>query len=273
MASNEWDDWMQKIVNFYVFKTDGINTNMLFVTNDDRVYGMGANDYGVLGTGDDMCANKPTPISMLKDKRIINFLSGKKFTVFYSSDNCVYSCGNNSWGQLGSEGLVGQLMVTPMKVQINKNNALVHDISCGSDHTLVLTHRHQVYGWGSNRFGQINSRDTAIEVIDTPVLIDFNGNQCIKAVHCCRNTSFALTSDGQVFIWGVTGGETGVEVFNRQLDEPMDCLEYYITCELLLDILKCVRYLHQLEPPVIYRDLKPDNILIANYIENGQVIR
>ncbi|XP_054161292.1 chromodomain-helicase-DNA-binding protein 7-like, partial [Oppia nitens] len=64
------------------------------------------------------------------------------------------------------------------------------------------------------------------------------------------------------------------QVFGRQSsDEPMDCMEYYITCEILLEVLECVRYLHELQPPVIHRDLKPDNILIANRIRNGRFIK
>ncbi|XP_054169000.1 dual specificity protein kinase shkA-like [Oppia nitens] len=64
------------------------------------------------------------------------------------------------------------------------------------------------------------------------------------------------------------------QVFQRQSsDEPMDCMEYYITCEILLEVLECVRYLHELNPPVIHRDLKPDNILIANDIINGRFVK
>ncbi|XP_054168778.1 putative mitogen-activated protein kinase kinase kinase 7-like [Oppia nitens] len=64
------------------------------------------------------------------------------------------------------------------------------------------------------------------------------------------------------------------QVFQRQSsDEPMDCMEYYITCEILLEVLECVRYLHELNPPVIHRDLKPDNILIAHVIRNGRFVK
>ncbi|XP_054168976.1 uncharacterized protein LOC128966187 [Oppia nitens] len=64
------------------------------------------------------------------------------------------------------------------------------------------------------------------------------------------------------------------QVFGRQSsDEPMDCMEYYITCEILLEVLECVRCLHEFNPPVIHRDLKPDNILIANDIINGRFVK
>ena len=53
------------------------------------------------------------------------------------------------------------------------------------------------------------------------------------------------------------------KVFDRQLGEPMYCVEYFISCEILRQILECVQYLHELNPRIIHRDLKPENILIA----------
>ncbi|CAG2102238.1 unnamed protein product [Medioppia subpectinata] len=63
-------------------------------------------------------------------------------------------------------------------------------------------------------------------------------------------------------------------VFERQPEEPIDCIfEHFITCEIFKEILQCVQYLHELDPPVIHRDLKPDNILIAHNINNNRFIK
>ncbi|CAG2104881.1 unnamed protein product [Medioppia subpectinata] len=61
------------------------------------------------------------------------------------------------------------------------------------------------------------------------------------------------------------------KAFGRQQPEdPMnDVFEYFISCEIFKELLQSVRYLHELNPAVIHRDLKPDNILIdSNFGSN-----
>src|SRR6185437_12992961 len=67
--------------------------------------------------------------------------------------------------------------------------------------------------------------------------------------------------------------EVKPQVFGRQLGEAMDCVEYYISCEIFRQILQNVQYLHELNPQIIHRDLKPENILIANEVINGRFIK
>ncbi|CAG2113125.1 unnamed protein product, partial [Medioppia subpectinata] len=58
-------------------------------------------------------------------------------------------------------------------------------------------------------------------------------------------------------------------VFGREAEDPMDCIEYFICCEIFKELLESVQYLHELCPPVIHRDLKPANVLISvNNINN-----
>ncbi|CAG2181082.1 unnamed protein product, partial [Oppiella nova] len=63
------------------------------------------------------------------------------------------------------------------------------------------------------------------------------------------------------------------QVFGRQPEEPMNSIEFYISCHIFKEILECVQYLHELNPPVIHRDLKPDNILISSQLRNGRFIK
>ncbi len=49
-------------------------------------------------------------------------------------------------------------------------------------------------------------------------------------------------------------------------------LNYYILCQLVIELLESVDYLHNLKPPIIHRDLKPANILIS-YGMDGRFIK
>jgi serine/threonine protein kinase len=60
------------------------------------------------------------------------------------------------------------------------------------------------------------------------------------------------------------------EVFGREPGDPMNSLEYYMSCHVFIDILQCLQYLHDLRPPLIHRDVKPDNILLISSSRNGR---
>ncbi|CAG2168243.1 unnamed protein product [Oppiella nova] len=63
------------------------------------------------------------------------------------------------------------------------------------------------------------------------------------------------------------------QVFNRQIGHPMDCVEYFISCEIFRQILESVQYLHEFNPQIIHRGIKPDNILITENVTNGRFIK
>ncbi|CAG2113014.1 unnamed protein product [Medioppia subpectinata] len=58
-------------------------------------------------------------------------------------------------------------------------------------------------------------------------------------------------------------------VFGRQPEDQMNVFEYFTSCEIFKELLECVEYLHESDPPVIHRNLKPENILIdPNFTSN-----
>ncbi len=46
--------------------------------------------------------------------------------------------------------------------------------------------------------------------------------------------------------------------------KSINSLNYYILCELVIELLESVQYLHSLKPPIIHRDLKLSNIVLSN---------
>ncbi|CAG2177112.1 unnamed protein product [Oppiella nova] len=63
------------------------------------------------------------------------------------------------------------------------------------------------------------------------------------------------------------------QIFGRKKGQPLNLCEYFVSYEMLRELLECVQYLHELNPPIIHRDLKPDNILIADKPRTGRFIK
>ncbi|CAG2165808.1 unnamed protein product [Oppiella nova] len=63
------------------------------------------------------------------------------------------------------------------------------------------------------------------------------------------------------------------QVFGRQPEEPMNSIEFYISCHVFKEILECVQYLHQFYRPIIHRDLKPNNILVARDVKDSRYFK
>ncbi|CAG2102355.1 unnamed protein product [Medioppia subpectinata] len=56
-------------------------------------------------------------------------------------------------------------------------------------------------------------------------------------------------------------------VFGRRSAEEF-LTEFFISCQIFAELLKCVQHLHDLSPAVIHRNLKPENVLIGGKAGN-----
>ena len=175
---------------------DKIGFNVLFVSMDDKVYGFGSNQFGVCGLGHNKNVKDPQIIPELCDKDIQQFYNGLGFVFGLTSDNELYGWGWNNWFQLGNETLND---VNNKPININIEDKLIKQISCGSAHTLVLTSDGIVYGCGDNEFGQIGCGKELGEKILITRLISL---PIIKSIHCSFLSSFALSDNGMVYSWG-----------------------------------------------------------------------
>ncbi|CAG2100760.1 unnamed protein product [Medioppia subpectinata] len=382
---------------FHVFD-DKRGYNVLFVTNNDCVYGLGSNGGGSLGFGHNLPVRSQQLIPKLCDKNIQQFITGVDFVLAITDNKMVFGWGVNDHGQLARPPCSDQCVPEVIEFFINKS---IHEICCGYYHSLALTSDGRVYAWGQNMFGQIGCTDVDHGSVYVPKELDFSENCQINSVYCSLYSSFAITTDGQVFSWGrnhwynlehndhnvltpriipgyrnkcsnyllemfetirqlandqnktrscsalndynrlfeelgkLGSGSFGtvykvrklndeqhyaikiiklksklnvgehdefyaelnhlvtvrseyvvkyidswfegnlyylqmelcsvkkLNVFLRESGQPMNCVEYYISCEIFRELLQCVQYLHELSPQIIHQDLKPDNILVS----------
>ena len=86
--------------------------------------------------------------------------------------------------------------------------------------------------------------------------IESNSNDiCIRMEFCSDNLKNILNMKQNFFI--------------HDKSELMTGIRYYISCEMFIELLEAVIFLHQCKPQIMHRDLKPNNILFDEKGING----
>ena len=75
------------------------------------------------------------------------------FCLALASDGNLFSWGKNDHGQLGISCVSDDKFYEPQLIEFFANDKIVQ-VCCGERHSLVLTEKGVVYGWGDNEYGQ-----------------------------------------------------------------------------------------------------------------------
>ncbi|CAG2172768.1 unnamed protein product [Oppiella nova] len=91
---------------------------------------------------------------------------------------------------------------------------------------MFLTSDDCVYGWGNNTFGQLGRGPGSDKPNEDTFRVNFDQNHKIKSIYCCDYSTFAITSEGQVFSWGRNdwynlGHNSSDNIWEPQLIEDM----------------------------------------------------
>uniref|UniRef100_A0A1B0CUJ6 RCC1-like domain-containing protein n=1 Tax=Lutzomyia longipalpis TaxID=7200 RepID=A0A1B0CUJ6_LUTLO len=117
------------------------------------------------------------------------------------SELFLFSWGANSHGQLAI-GVESEQEVTPQRVDLSFLEGKPVQIGGGGGHTLILDANGQVYACGWNSRGQLGVGDEKNRCMFTKLPQDAFLEKKIKSLACGWDTSAAVTSDGELFMWG-----------------------------------------------------------------------
>lgn len=149
------------------FKPIAISTNNVYINkivcgayhsliaSDVKCFACGLNNYGQLGLGNNNNYNVMTEITTPQ----LTFKSikcGQYHSVFLDSENNVYSCGLNNYGQLGIGNTINQNVPTQI-VSANLYSE-VTKIACSKNNTIYLSKTHKVWISGNNNKYQLANK-------------------------------------------------------------------------------------------------------------------
>ncbi|XP_067896736.1 X-linked retinitis pigmentosa GTPase regulator-like isoform X2 [Heterodontus francisci] len=124
-----------------------------FVTDDGQLYTFGESDNGKLGLPLNQPINHriPQPVTGISG-RVIQVSCGGGHTIALTEED-VYAFGFGQFGQLGHGTFIFESSLPKVVEQLKKKN--VQFISCGENHTAVVTGNGLLYTFGDGRHGKL----------------------------------------------------------------------------------------------------------------------
>ena len=138
----------------------------------------------------------PERVNLDAKVRVESVAAGSRHSLAIDDGGSVYAWGDNSEGQLGT-GLQGKDEERPRVLSQVRERAV--GVACGALHSLVLGYSGRVYAMGCNANGQLGTGSQTGYMLEQVAALD---GYRIKKVRARGHASAAVTSSGELFIWG-----------------------------------------------------------------------
>ena len=172
------------------------------IAADGKVYCWGLNNQGQLGRGhasDNVADPEPVLSTFeLDELSVVAVGAGTNHSIVAAGD-ALFVWGNNQYGQLGCGEVHDKPVCAPMMLRWLEN-VTVTQLTCGNNHSIVVTNQSTVYAWGCNERGQLGLGDQKLR--SRPVRVDRLWGIPIVNVAAGGEHSLAVTTNGMLFTWG-----------------------------------------------------------------------
>ncbi|XP_059174881.1 probable E3 ubiquitin-protein ligase HERC4, partial [Physella acuta] len=192
----------------------------LICTKDGCVYSCGSNEFKQCGREKYLTKFERVEEG-LSAHHVIHVEAGSSHSVALTQAHEVLTWGKNTEGQLGREASEDTSGIPKLVKSLAV--CCVLQVSCGNDHTMVLTNECLVAVWGSNAYGQLGLGRPKNSFLNVPTFIT-----CLKGIPVVQvaaggNHSFILSKSGAVYGWGRNSfGQLGLND-TQDYDVPKQC--------------------------------------------------
>ena len=195
-------------------QVSGGGFHSIALKNDGTVWAWGNNDYGQLGTGNNVESYIPQKVQGLE--HIIEISTRGDHNMALKDDGTVWTWGLNNYGQLG----IGNLENVNIPVKIG-GLSNIKTISAGHLFSLAVNDNGEVYSWGICKNGQLGI-NSFYAFFATPQKIKTLEN--IRQVSAGHYHALAVDNDGNAWAWGKNSfGQLGDGTTNNSANPIKVC--------------------------------------------------
>ncbi|KAI4838493.1 UVB-resistance protein UVR8-like protein [Plasmodium brasilianum] len=214
----------EKVPNFENVKIEKLSAgcNHAAFIVEGKIFTYGLNDKGQLGRNLDENEKSnnysliPKEVNNVNNIKFTDVCCGYRHTLAVDENNDLYSWG---WGGNFFRGANGlghgskQNVNIPKRIESFKNeDSEFTNICCGEQHSLVLTKNGKVYGCGRGEFGRLGKGNHGDQLFFEEIDYFISNNIIIKHICCGHSFSAALSTNGEVYVWGRNDyGQLGIE--------------------------------------------------------------
>lgn len=143
---------------------------------------------------------------------IVKTVSGGLHYLFLTSKGKIMTLGENLYGQLGNGSTVSSEIPLDITNQFDfSEDEVIVDISTGSYHSMSITSSNRVFTWGENMYGQLGNGTFEHSNVPLDITNNFtlSEEEIITKIFAGGGSSFVITSEDQIFTWGMKFADGG----------------------------------------------------------------
>ncbi|GAM22313.1 hypothetical protein SAMD00019534_054880 [Acytostelium subglobosum LB1] len=156
------------------------------------------------GTSSDENKYTPNPVPALSNKKVTLYATGNRHSVAVDELGNLFAWGRGDLLGIGSFIVVKKITTFKYEpVSVDCATFLTYkikQIACGDEHTVALLQNGSIFAWGRGEDGQLGHG--VKETRHSPIHIDSLQPYKITSISCGMNSSAAITTDNDCYVWG-----------------------------------------------------------------------
>ncbi len=197
--------------DFNIIQVSSSMRHSILLNSKNQVYIWGQDDFGQIGLQNNKDSlfhkiKKLTTLSLSPGEVVIDIATGTAQSFILTNKNRIFSWGSNGtrdYGMLGNNNSENNNFPKPIALNQLEDGEFFIEISSKYNHSLALTNKGKVFGWGWNEYFSLGGTEDLYK--PTPTIIDFPTleiDEKITKVYAGYENSFFITNFYNIYALG-----------------------------------------------------------------------